>query len=163
SERPQFLFLASLDDAVPDLSILQFPVSEADDLAPVSNDEHAFVLGDCCLNNCRHDHRFPGGCRCDKKNLSLPRCNQVIEFSDNVGLVWAEHRCVHGAPPATMSSAQPRGVDARPKASRSSACLMTSSGTPCCKASEQTTAESLAIESAVLPARPFPRKISARP
>ena len=40
---------------------------------------------------------------------------------------------------------------------------MTSTGTPCCRAIDATTAGSFAAASMSLPARPLPRKISAKP
>src|SRR5262245_7879157 len=162
SQRPQFFLVAGPDDSVPHVTIVQFQARQVDDLAAMSDDQDALLFGDGLCNDCRHDHCLPGGRRRDQEELFLSRCDRAVEFSDNVCLVRAKHRRGHGAPPATMSSAQPSGVDARPEGPRSSACRMTSSGTPCCKASEQTTAESLAIESEVLPGRPFPMKISAR-
>src|SRR5271165_1592775 len=64
--------------------------------------------------------------------------------------------------PTTMSSARPSGELARPWASRSSALRIVLTGTPYCRAIEQTTAESFAAASMSEPARPLPRKISAR-
>jgi hypothetical protein len=67
---------------------------------------------------------------------------------------------VHGRP-VMMSSAAPNGDAASPRASRSKALRIVSTGTPCWSAIEQTTAESLAAASTSDPARPLPRKISA--
>src|SRR5262245_26066591 len=69
----------------------------------------------------------------------------------------------HEAPPASaiISSAAPRGVLAWPRLSRINALRIVSRGTPCCRAIEQTTAESQAAAPASDPARWLVRKISA--
>src|SRR4051812_13712708 len=68
---------------------------------------------------------------------------------------------VHVAPPIT-SRATPTGDAALPWLSRNRARRITSRGTPCCKASEQTMALSFAAMSLEELALPVERKISAK-
>ena len=89
---------------------------------------------------------------------------EIHEAAQRVFLIGTKFDAAnHGAAScwAMASSAHPSGELARPRASRSNACLIVSSGTPCCRAIEQTIAQSFAIESECEPTLALPMKISA--
>src|SRR5262249_12586709 len=140
SQRPQFLFVTGLDDAMSHAGGGELVGSLLDDLAAMGNHQRTSRR---CRDDGAGDDGLAGAGRGDHDHAALALRNEALEFGGDVSLIRPQDGAHVRSFPAMASSAAPSGDAARSWLSRSKAWRITSTGTPCCNAIEHTTAASL--------------------